>query len=73
MCHDLQIVVKDSLDKHFVDESDILYQLKKEGINPLKKPLDEVNTDLMEKVLLKMNETPSDDTQRQQAIEEAQK
>ena len=53
VCHDLQIVVKDSLDKHFVDESDILYQLKKEGINPLKKPLDEVNTDLMEKVLLK--------------------
>ena len=28
---------------------------------------------LMEKVLLKMNETPSDDTQRQKAIEEAQK
>jgi len=27
----------------------------------------------MEKVLLKMNETPSDDTQRQKAIEEAQK
>ena len=53
VCHDLQIVVKDSLDKHFVDESDILYQLKKEGINPLNKPLDEVNTDLMEKVLLK--------------------
>ena len=28
---------------------------------------------LMEKVLLKMNETPSDDTQRQRAIEEATK
>ena len=28
---------------------------------------------LMEKVLLKMNGTPSDDTQRQKAIEEAQK
>ena len=28
---------------------------------------------LVEKVLLKMNETPSDDTQRQKAIEEAQK
>lgn len=28
---------------------------------------------LVEKVLLKMNETPSDDTQRQSAIEEVEK
>ncbi|MGM9760348.1 MAG: cell division protein FtsQ [Parabacteroides sp.] len=53
VCHDLEIVVKDSLDKHFVDESDLRYQLKKEGMDPIKKPMDEINTEMMEKTLLK--------------------
>lgn len=53
VCHDLEIVVKDSLDKHFVDESDLVYLLKKAGLAPINKPMDEINTDLIESELLK--------------------
>lgn len=53
VCHDLEIVVKDSLDKHFVDESDLLYLLKKAGLSPVNKPMDDINTELIESELLK--------------------
>ena len=53
LCRDLQVVVVDSLDKHFVSESDLVHILKKADLNPIEKPMDEVNTDRIENELLK--------------------
>lgn len=53
VCRDLQIVVKDSLDKHFVNEEDLLAILKRVNLDPLGKPMSEVNTDRIETELLK--------------------
>ena len=35
LCRDLQVVVVDSLDKHFVSESDLVHILKKADLNPI--------------------------------------
>ena len=53
LCRDLQVVVVDSLDKHFVSESDLVHILKKADLNPIKRPMDEINTDRIENELLK--------------------
>lgn len=53
VCRDLEVVVKDSLDKHFVSESDLVYILKKAGLNPIEKSMNAINTDKIESVLLK--------------------
>lgn len=53
VCHDMQVVVKDSLDKHFVSESDLVYILKKADLNPIKKPMDRINTEKIETELKK--------------------
>lgn len=53
VCHDLQIVVKDSLDKHFVTEADVIDQLKRAGLNPINKDIRSVNTDKIEEELMK--------------------
>ena len=53
VCKDLQIVVKDSLEKHFVSEEDLVFILKKAGMNPVKHSMSEINTNLIEKELLK--------------------
>ena len=53
VCQDLQVVVKDSLDKHFVSESDLVSILKKAGLNPLNKPMDDINTEKIEEELKK--------------------
>jgi len=52
-CHELQVVVKDSLDKHFVSESDLVSILKRADLNPIKKPMDDINTDRIENELKK--------------------
>lgn len=52
-CRELQVVVKDSLDKHFVSESDLVYILQKAKLNPIKKPLDRINTEKIETELKK--------------------
>jgi len=52
-CNDLQIMVKDSLDKHFVNEQDILYLLKQADLNPMQKPMNTINTDRIESELMK--------------------
>ena len=52
-CQNLQVVVVDSLDKHFVSENDLVYILKSAGLNPIKKLMNEVNTDKIESELLK--------------------
>ncbi len=51
-CKDLTIVVKDSLDKHFVTESDVISILKQEKLNPVGQPMNAINTDLIESKLL---------------------
>lgn len=53
VCRDLQVVVKDSLDKHFVSESDLVSILKKADLNPIKKPMDAINTEKIETELKK--------------------
>ena len=53
ICQDLQVVVKDSLDKHFVSESDLVSILKNAGLDPIKRPMADVNTDRIETELLK--------------------
>lgn len=53
VCEGLSVVVKDSLDKHFVNEGDLIWILKKADLNPIKKPMAEVNTDRIETELMK--------------------
>ena len=53
ICQDLQVVVKDSLDKHFVSESDLVSILKKAGLDPIKRSMADVNTDRIETELVK--------------------
>lgn len=52
-CHDLEIVVEDSLDKHFVSESDIIAILRQADLNPIDKRARKVNTNKIEAELLK--------------------
>jgi cell division protein FtsQ len=52
-CCGLEVIVLDSLDKHFVSESDLIHILKKADLNPINKPIDEINTEQIEKELLK--------------------
>ena len=52
-CHKLEVVVKDSLEKHFVNESDLIYILKNAGLSPINKQVSDINTDKIENELLK--------------------
>ncbi|WP_106831635.1 cell division protein FtsQ/DivIB [Parabacteroides pacaensis] len=52
-CTEVRIVVKDSLEKHFVNEKDVEAILKKAALNPIGKPMKNINTDKIESVLLK--------------------
>lgn len=52
-CARIQIVVKDSLDKHFVTEQDIASILRKASLSPVGKRMDKINTDKIERELLK--------------------
>lgn len=58
-CKSLQVVVKDSLEKHFISESDLVGLLKKAQLDPRNKPMKSINTELIEEELLK-NEMISD-------------
>jgi cell division protein FtsQ len=49
----IEIVVKDSLEKHFVNEADIVSILKKSSLNPKGKKMSEINTHKIEMTLLK--------------------
>jgi len=53
LCRDLIVVVKDSLDKHFVTESDLISYLKRVDLDPVGKPIHSINTHLIENELLK--------------------
>lgn len=52
VCRSLEIVVRDSLEKHFVTDADLVYILKKADIYPVDRPLNEVNTEKIEQELL---------------------
>lgn len=51
LCQGMEIVVRDSLEKHFVNEADLLSFLKRDKFSPLERPLDAINTDSIEKRL----------------------
>jgi len=53
ICRDLVIVVKDSLEKHFITEPEVESLLKQAKVNPIGKPMGSINTDSIEKVLMK--------------------
>ena len=52
VCREVQVVVADSLEKHFVSEGDLAAWLKRAGLNPVGKPLREINTERIEQELL---------------------
>lgn len=51
-CKAIEIVVKDSLDKHFVTEADLTSILKREKMYPVNKSMSEINTEKIEETLL---------------------
>ena len=53
VCEKVDIVIADSLDKHFLAEKDIVAYLTHEKLYPLHKNSDAINTHLIEEVLLK--------------------
>lgn len=52
VCKDIEIVVKDSLEKHFITKSDLTSFLKQEKMFPIEKPMDDINTEKIEETLL---------------------
>ena len=50
-CVGVQIVVRDSLDKHFINEADLAQILRKAGLDPMKHRMDEINTEKIEAAL----------------------
>lgn len=53
VCEKVEVVIVDSLEKHFLTEKDIVEQLKKAGLYPLNKKSGEINTYNIENNLLK--------------------
>ena len=53
ICKEVEIIISDSLKKHFLSESDIVAYLKNQNVYPLNKETRQINTDSIEKVLLK--------------------
>lgn len=55
VCTDLEIIVIDTLDRHFIKESEIISILKKEELIPTGKNLKNINSEKIEAVLEKNN------------------
>jgi cell division protein FtsQ len=53
VCKEVEIIISDSLQKHFLSEADIVAYLKNRKIYPLNKEVKKINTDSIEKVLIK--------------------
>lgn len=51
-CRAIEVVVKDSLEKHFVTKADLTSFLKNQKMYPVDKPMSEINTDKIEDALL---------------------
>ena len=52
VCSGINIIVVDSLKKHFVTESDIASLLKRNNLYPVNKPVKDINTEEIEKCIL---------------------
>ncbi|MDL2255484.1 cell division protein FtsQ [Parabacteroides sp. OttesenSCG-928-K15] len=52
-CESLEIIVRDSLNKHFVNEQDVISLLKRANLSPIDKPMYIINTDKIEEELMK--------------------
>jgi cell division protein FtsQ len=59
VCRDLVIVVKDSLEKHFITGAEIKSLLKNAQLNPVGRPMESVDTELIESELMKNQQIAS--------------
>lgn len=55
LCEGMEIVLRDSLEKHFVTDGDLVYLLKQAKLYPVKTPMNEINTEKIEEKLLSNN------------------
>lgn len=55
LCEGMEIVLRDSLEKHFVTDGDLVYLLKQAKLYPVKTPMNEINTEEIEEKLLSNN------------------
>ncbi|MDR2147132.1 MAG: cell division protein FtsQ/DivIB [Tannerella sp.] len=53
VCKEVEIIIADSLKKHFLSESDIVAYLKNRNVYPLNRETGKINTDSIEKALMK--------------------
>ncbi|MDR0395328.1 MAG: cell division protein FtsQ [Tannerella sp.] len=53
LCESVEVVIADSLERHFLKEKEVVAYLKRTHLYPLKKNSHEINTDEIEKALLK--------------------
>ena len=53
ICNEVEVVISDSHEKYFLNETDIIAYLKKADLYPLNKKVSEINTDNIENTLLK--------------------
>lgn len=49
VCRGVEVAVKDSADKHFIDKRDILFILKNADIYPVNRPMRYINTETIER------------------------
>ncbi|MDR0988097.1 MAG: cell division protein FtsQ [Prevotellaceae bacterium] len=50
-CRKLTLVIKDSVNAGFITQKEVLETLEQKGINPLSRPMSEINTRQMEEIL----------------------
>ncbi|MDR2385903.1 MAG: cell division protein FtsQ [Tannerella sp.] len=53
VCKEVEIIITDSVEKHFLNKADIVAYLKSRKIYPLNKKVKNINADSIEKVLIK--------------------
>ncbi len=51
VCKNLDVVVKDTLDRHFIDAREVAVMLKNAGLSPIGKKLQDINTEAIENKL----------------------
>ncbi|GHU91698.1 cell division protein FtsQ [Bacteroidia bacterium] len=51
VCKDLEVVVKDTLDRHFIESKDVAILLRNTGLSPIGRKLTEINTGVIEEKL----------------------
>ena len=51
-CHNLLVVIKDSLERKFLDEKDIISLLKKNEVYPVNQPFTNINTEVIKQQLI---------------------